>query len=324
MTWFKENKFVAGVLVVTVLGAGALGWLLFGAKGKYDESASAFDKQAAELNRLETAPAYPDDQNLEVLKDQKVKHLAVIADLQKSLVAAEFTADPVSPTSFQDQLRAAVTQLTGRPGVPGLPKGFYYGFEPYLTTPPNPEAAPVLGRELKAIQLIFQILLDSGKGRVQSVSYFSREPLPEEAVKKAEPPKPAAPKKPGEKQAPVVEPLVKPHYVDLVFVAEQRAVADVLNALASNKQQFYITRYIALHNTKETPPPRDAVSAVAVVDPNAPATPPGPGSLDVAVKDPIILGKEKLEVTVRVEIVDFAPPKAEATPAPKPTRNAGK
>src|SRR3954463_15812059 len=104
MTWFKENKFVAGVLVVTLLAAGALGWLLLGAKGKYDESAANFDKQASELKRLETGPAYPDPANLEVLQEQRVKHLGLIAELQKSLAASEFPADPISPNAFQDQL----------------------------------------------------------------------------------------------------------------------------------------------------------------------------------------------------------------------------
>jgi hypothetical protein len=258
-----------------------------------------------------------------------VKHLSLIADLQKSLAAAEFPADPVTPTVFQDQLRAAVTQLSARPGVMALPKGFYYGFEPYLTAPPNPEAAPLLARELKAIQLIFDTMLVKGGGRVQTVTYFAREALPEEGPRKAEPPKPAAPKKPGDKTPPPPEPLVKPHYVDAVFTAEQRAVADILNALAANKQQFYITRYVALHNTNPLPPPREAGSAVGtpvVPDPNAPPAPqpPLPTDPSAPVKDPIILGNEKVEVTLRVEIVDFASPKAEATPAPKANRNAGK
>ena len=41
-------------------------------------------------------------------------------------------------------------------------------------------------------------------------------------------------------------------------------------------------------------------------------------------KDPIILGNEKVEVTLRVEIVDVAPPKLEVTPASKGIRSAGK
>jgi hypothetical protein len=338
MTWFKENKFVAGVLIVTLLGAGVLGWLLLGAKGKYDESAANFDKQATELKRLETAPAYPDKTNLEVLEEQRLKQVSLIEDLQKSLAATEFPLEPVTPTVFQDQLRAAVTALLSKPGVMQTPKGFYYGFEPYQTALPPPDAAPLLLRELKAIQQIFQIMLDKAGGRVQAVTSFTREALPEESGKPAQPVKPAVPLKPGQKPAPVVEPLVKPHPVDMIFIAEQRAVAEILNALAANKQQFYITRYIALHNTNERPPPRDATAAApgAAVAPEAnvlpvapppgtaPAAPGAPGVPGVPEKDPIILGNEKVEVTMRLEIVDFAPPKPEATPAPKAIRNAGK
>ena len=145
---------------------------------------------------------------------------------------------------------------------------------------------------------------------------------------KKEAPKPAAPLKAGQKPAPVVEPLVKPHAVDLIFTAEQRGVAQILNALAGNKQQFYITRYVALHNTKDTPPLREAAPVVAAAattpDPLNPTPPTAPGTPGAPeAKDPIVLGNEKVEVTLRVEIVDFAQPKAEATPAAK-VRNAGK
>lgn len=324
MNWFKENKFVAGVLVVTVLGAGGLGYMLFDAKHKYDANAEAFQTQANELKRLETLPAYPDKENLKAAEEQRVHHLTMIADLQKSLAAAQLPVEPLAPNVFQDQLKAAVTQLTAKAGKMTVPKGFYYGFESYQTSLPNQEVTPLLGRELKAIQLLFQILIEKGKGRVQSISDFKREQLPEEINKKPEVPK-ATPKpvpgKPAQKPGTPTEPLVKPHSVDIVFTAEQRAVADILNELASNKQQFFITRYVALHNTNDRPPPREQAPAAPAApaageapapapDPNAPAqvTP------DALAKDPIILGNEKVEVTLRVEIVDIAPPKVEATP----------
>ncbi|HEV7402955.1 MAG TPA: Amuc_1100 family pilus-like protein [Chthoniobacteraceae bacterium] len=326
MNWFKENKFVAGVLVVTLLGAGGLGYMLFDAKRKYNANAEAFQTQASELKRLETAPAYPDKENQQVLEEQRVHHLTMIADLQRSLAAAQLPIEPLAPNVFQDQLKAAVTQLTAKAGKMTLPKGFYYGFETYQTTLPNQEVTPLLGRELKAIQLLFQVLLDKGKGRVQSIGDFKREPLPEESNKKpVEAPK--ATPKPGQKPAAApAEPLVKPHSVDLVFTAEQRAAAEILNELAANKQQFFITRYVALHNTNDRPPPRETTPAAAVgenpppaPDPNAPA--PTPGGPEAPAKDPIILGNEKVEVTLRVEIVDIAAPKAEATPK---ARSAGK
>ena len=164
---------------------------------------------------------------------------------------------------------------------------------------------------------------------MQSVGSFTREPLPEENNKKVEPPKPL---KPGQKApATPAEPLVKAHSVDLVFTAEQRAVADIMDDLAANKQQFFITRYVALHNTNDRPPPREAAPVAApgapegtpppAADPNAPA--PAPGTPDLASKDPIILGNERVEVTLRLEIVDVAPPKLEAAPA-KGLRSAGK
>lgn len=333
MTWLKENKFVAGVLVVTLLGGGALGFMLFKAKDKYAQSAEAFQNQASELKRLETAPAYPDKENLQVLEEQRLRHLTMIADLQKSLSAAQFAIEPITPSVFQDKLRAAVNDLTGKLGKMELPKGFYYGFESYQTTLPNQDAAPQLYQELKAIQLLYTILLDQ-KGGVLKVSHFAREQLPIESNKRAEPPKATpkpAPGKPAGKPAAPVEPLVKPHYVDLIFTAEQRAVAAILNALANSKEQFFITRYVALHNSNDRPPQREAVAVAATPaegapapDPNATPPAPVPGAPEAPSKDPIILGNEKIEVTLRVEIVDIAAPKAETAPAAKVIPNAGK
>lgn len=331
MTWLKENKFVAGVLVVTLAAGSGLGWMLLQAKTKYNQSAAAFETQANELKRLETAPAYPDKENLQAAEQQRLEHLTMITDLQKSLVAAGFPTEPIAPNQFQDQLKAAVTQFTAKAGKVTIPKGFYYGFEQYATTLPNVEVAPVLARELKAIQLLFDTLLAKGKGRVVAITSFSRESFAEEINKKPgevpkATPKPA-PRRPGEKPAAApVEPLVKPHFVDLVFVAEQGAVVDYLNELAANKQQFFITRYVALHNTNDKPPSRDAGTAASVsgVDPVPAPVPetPLPGAPQAPSKDPIVLGNEKVEVTLRVEIVDFAQPKAEVTPKAKP--NAGK
>ena len=37
MNWIKQNKFLSGFIAVMVIGVGALGYLLFTAKSRYDE-----------------------------------------------------------------------------------------------------------------------------------------------------------------------------------------------------------------------------------------------------------------------------------------------
>ena len=230
MNWFKENKFVAGVLVVTVLGAGGLSYMLLGAKGKYDENAAAFQTQANELKRLETLPAYPDKENLQVSEEQRVRHLTMIADLQKNLAAAQFPVEPLAPNLFQDQLKAAVTQLTGKGGKMALPKGFYYGFETYQTSSAERgrHAPARAGAQGDSVDLSDRDRKGEGAGakrrrlhaRSRSRRRATRSPSRQGDAE-------TGPAKPGPKPgATPAEPLVKPHSVDIVFTAEQRAVAD--------------------------------------------------------------------------------------------------
>ena len=325
MTWFKENKFLTGLLIFTLIGAGVLGYLLMTSKAKYEESTNAFDQQAAELHRLETLPAYPDKDNLEVLESQRVAHLGLIEDLQKSLAAAQFPSESITPNGFQDQLRVAVTGVTGKASaaIPpvDLPKGFYLGFNPYQSLPPTPEAAAPLSRELKVVQMIAQVLFDH---KIAEIKRFDRESLPEEI--KARPV--AATPKPKTGSKPEPEPLLKAHALDITFVVEQQDLEGILNAFAKNKEQFLIARYVSVHNTNDKAPQRsDLASAppppptTPTADPSQTATQPTVPTTTLALapgekpKSPMIVGEEKVEVTIHLEIVDFNKPVAPAAGA---------
>lgn len=307
MTWFSENKFIAGLLVFTLLGAGALGYLLFGAKSSYEANKATFDQQAAELSRLEHLPAYPDPQNLEVLESQRVAHLGLIEDLHKSLLTAQIPMEPITPIGFQDQLRAAVTQFTAKAGATPLPANFYLGFNPYQSAPPTPEAAPLLARQLKVVVLVLQKLLDS---HVAAITEFKREPFPEESGKKAtpEPAKPAGRGAPvAGKNTPPAEPLVKTKYMDISFVIdEQKPLQQTLNALVTTKEQFLITRFIRVLNSNEHGPTKDAA-------------PPEPEPTGTPVS-PMKFGEEKITALLRLEMVDFAPLPPAATSTARGSR----
>jgi hypothetical protein len=318
MTWFKENKFLAGLLIVTVLGVGVLGYLLFASKSKYDESASAFEQQAAEFHRLESLQAYPDKANLETLEAQRVAHLGLIEDLQKSLAGAQMPMESITPNGFQDQVRVAVTQFTAKAGALSPPtelvKGFYLGFGPYQSAPPSNDAASPLARELKVVQMIGNILLDH---HVLAISRFDREALPEEAGKGRPVETAKAPAKPGGK--PAAAPLLKSHALDIVFVAEQKEVQGILNALVTNKTQFLIPRYVSVQNTNEHAPPK-----VPPEPPADPTTPPAPPDTTKPAKSQMLFGEEKVQVTLHLEIVDFNKPTPPAGGAAKVNRNAAK
>src|SRR3954452_7532368 len=100
MNWVKENKFMAGLLGVTVVGAGALGFLLMTAKTHADEATQNFESQAQELNRLQHLPAYPDQQNLAKLQAQRDEHIALLDKLQRDLAAVKEPVEPLDPRAF--------------------------------------------------------------------------------------------------------------------------------------------------------------------------------------------------------------------------------
>src|SRR5689334_13403011 len=105
MSWIKENKFLAGFTAATVVGAGALSFLLLQAKGKYDEASTNFEQESTELNRLQTLKPFPNTENLKKLEAQKKEHAAAIVQLQQSLRKLELPTEQVSAQQFQDRLR---------------------------------------------------------------------------------------------------------------------------------------------------------------------------------------------------------------------------
>ncbi len=338
MNWFKQNRFLGGLLIVTLLAAGVLGYLLWTAKSKYEETSANFDQQAAELKRLQTLPAFPDQQNLKKLEAQRDEHLALIDQLQKDLATVQFPLEPMTPNAFQDRLRDSVTAFTAQnSGRMKLPTDFYLGFGRYQSAPPTAEAAPLLGRELKAIELVMNVLVSSG---ITELETFSREELAEEGhtASKPEPatpaPMPGARKLPGRGSD-----AVRKQVLDLRIGGEQPAFRQVLNKLSTSNQQFLIPRYLLVENSNPKAPSK--ISDNALADPSAgqpppaapapaaPAAPAPPAVNGAPVPAPAttgasanpgapaapslktVVGEETVKATMRLEVVNFTEPPAD-------------
>jgi hypothetical protein len=87
----------------------------------------------------------------------------------------------------------------------------------------------------------------------------------------------------------------------------------VLNSVVTSEQQFYIPRVITVRNEKETGPARGIPAPPSPTppptgEPNAQPVPPAPipPGPSVPAGDPYIVGQEKAEVTMRIDLVDFA------------------
>ncbi len=107
------------------------------------------------------------------------------------------------------------------------------------------------------------------------------------------------------------------------FTADQGSFQRVLNDLAASTKQIFITRTLAITNTDPTPavkaadtPAPAAAAAAAPVPGEAAAspTPAAPAAPDAAggggggdFLKPVV-GTEKVDVEMRIDIVDFNPP----------------
>jgi hypothetical protein len=291
MNWIKQNTFLSGFIAVMVIGIGVLGWLLYSASGHYDEVRADYETKVKELNRLETAKPYPEEGNLKIFDELKKEHAAAIQEFQKKVMAAQIPVEPISAVQFQNQLKEAVDRVVQKATAAGVktPTGFYLGFEKYQTQPPAPEAAPALGRQLKALEFVVAEMVRSG---VLEVTKFDRKPLPEEEGKgKKEKSDEAPAKGPKVEKGGKTAASVAYHPVQIEFKAEQSRFRELLNGLVAAKEHFLVPRLLNVKNEAEVAPQRVAAAG----------TPPVTETGAI----PVIFGLEKVSVTLDLELVEF-------------------
>ena len=302
-----QNKFLVGLSVAMVAGCGTLGYLLFTSYSQYSDCSQRYETMAGDLMRLERLPLYPEAGNLKKLDQKKNAAAASAESLYRQLAPLSFPLEQITPEQFQDQLRAAVAATAKKAEVAGvkLPVKFYLGFDNYQTLPPKAEAAPVLGRQLKAVDLAVQTLIDS---KVDAITAITRELLAEEGDAAKANPQPGAAKVAVEKA-----PLVSKYPFKIDFTAEQNRFRNALNALAKNGKQFFILRPVTIKNDVEKPLSRAEANPTPKPGAMAAMTTttgtPGMGSPEVKEEEPAlryIVGTEKVNVGLRLDMVVFA------------------
>jgi hypothetical protein len=101
--------------------------------------------------------------------------------------------------------------------------------------------------------------------------------------------------------------LVEKYSFDLKFTATQASFQKVLNDFAASSKQFFITRTLVIENSDPKP-----VSKAGEATPGAPVAPAAPGSPATSGTDAnylkFLVGTEKLNVAMRVDMVAFNSP----------------
>jgi len=287
-----QNKFFVGLGAVMLVGSAVLGWFLYQSYSDYSDADAKYQEQVTKLQQLQNLPLYPEASNLKVLEDQEKKAAEDAVTLHKQLVPMSFPLEQMTPQQFQDTLNASVKTLIDKAAKAGVKlekDKFFLGFGEYKTVIPSPDAAAVLGRQLKCIELAVDTMIER---KVASIADPVRTHLPEE--EKAKPgaqPTPTPPQRPG-KAAPV---LLNKYPFEITFVAEERAFQSVLNDLSKTDRQFFIIQPVAIKNEQPQSPKKNALHPVA--------TSPGANKTE---KLQYVFGAEKLNVTLRFDSVVFA------------------
>ena len=265
MNWFKENKFLTGGLVAGGLGAAVLSYFLWAAYDRYTEALGDFQGKSAELARLRALAPFPDRKNLDAMEAQRAEFQESIDKLHSTIHAAQFPLLPMSEVEFQDRLKASVVRISeaARKAGMALPEKFYMGFDQYQTEPPRKEAAPLLGRQLKAIEWVVEQLISQ---RVKSLDRLERLALPEEEGKGTGKGAKAGDKTEKPQKSDKVEKadaggkeeggLIRRETIEVYFRSEQPAFREVLNQIACSSKQFYVVTQLEVKNEKEKGPPR--------------------------------------------------------------------
>lgn len=305
MSWFRENRFLGAFLIVVSVCTVTAVWFLLSAKGDWDGAMSRFDLTAAELNRLERLAPYPSEENLRKMKADAEDYATALKKLKGELTTHAFPLAPMAPNEFQSRLRLAVAAVVDKARAKNvkLPDKFYLGFDEFASALPGEVAASLLGQELAQIEWLLNTLFEA---RVEALTAFHRRPLPEENGTAPGLPTSTPPgKRPGAIASPRV---LERNVVEATFVSTPAAARKVLNQIAGANEHFFIVRLLHVRNEKDKGPPRemaaDTTAVVAVSSPmpaGSPATKSStPGSLS------FIVGNERVETSMRIEIVRFA------------------
>ncbi|MFW2385668.1 MAG: Amuc_1100 family pilus-like protein [Akkermansiaceae bacterium] len=283
MNWFKENKFLGVLLIVTLVLAGLVIFI-----GMKTSSSAADELGAAEQHISDNAAAralvpFPTAENVD---DKKKNVKAMIAKAEsaqsKFLAFRPETLENITVSTFADRLKTTdgnVRALFEEKGV-RLSENAYLGFEQYKGATPLESATGTLAYELGAIEWLFTEAANAG---VTEVSNFRRDEL---AIEKAAPVSSGKKKKKSKSKAKSKGSRSKRSGPALVKVAEklpmsitlkgsEKSIRQTIEAIANSDQYFFEARVGRVKN----PAPVPTTSGIALKKP-AEVAAPAPASDD--------------------------------------------
>jgi len=330
MNWIKKNPVLTGIAAFFAVVIIALGYLVYTASANLAEVNASYKKEVRDLQTLQNSKPYPNEENLEKSAAALEQYTQVVSELKTNLMGRQLETKDISPQGFQDRLRQEVSGVQQRASASEVQLGpnFYLGFNEYQNSLPEPEAAPLLARQLEEILYVVNSLIEL---RVEAILAVNRPPLPEESgISAAATPTPTPRntkrRRQDDKQETRTGPVLIKRPFDVAFRSKQGKFRQAFNSLL-DAPDFLIVRAINVQNSAQegpliindgaeqpvaaAPQPQPSGSTQSAADLLLGGGPtPGAGGDSGSVVQPVkdlrmVVGRESLTVILRLEALDF-------------------
>lgn len=323
--------------IAAVLALAGSGFFAFSSFGRYSEAMEGWDSKVGQIESLERRVPYPSNENAKELEARMESYRKSVDDLSGTLKSSQRELKTeLRNTDFQQQVKRRVEEFRAAARSGGLTiessTEFQLGFDSYANTLPAPEIVAILDYELDAIDHLLRKLIDSG---VEMMTSFERDLIPGES---------------GSSQA-QDSGLVHKYPVRLRFRGSFDSIQQFINGIANDKEFFYIVRVLKVRNdvvegpakliadvgntfkrfqnpeTKEVASPAmlEEWGEGEVSDAELAAKAREAGFLPANQDARVLMGQEKLNVFMVVDITRFLSPDEVTESAPEPeARRTGK
>jgi hypothetical protein len=341
----QQNKFLLGYGLVTVVGAGLLGYLCLGANSAHDEAVAQLQTKTDQVSKLRSAALFPKAENVDLKEKQVDAFSAEVDKLHTALVAYQRPLDQeIIPDTVSQKLGKYKLELEtiakGR-GI-AVPQGFDLGLGRHMTGAPLKEAAPQVDYVAESVNTLITDLFRNGITKLDSIVVpelpYEKDktpppPPPSDKDKNKKPARPSASarrdakaaagnKAAAEKLPALEETAVLTRYkIFVTFTGSEKSVQDSLNQISTipTGGPFFVINNIRVENeTKEGPQKGSAFNATPVTQTDAAPLPEGKAPPMIDTK--YILGNEKITVYLDIDLIRFVDPEvsknAEAPKAP--------
>jgi len=321
--------------VVAALLIGGTVFYAFSSYGSYKAAMEGWDAKVGSIQTLERKVPYPNEGNSGEVKANLDKYKAAVRQLSDTLNTFQRPLNKeLANTEFQQRVKVRVEEFRQFARTGGLEidstAEFQLGFDSYANTLPPPELVPVLDYELEAIDHLLRTLVDCG---AETISAFQRDAIPGEAGG-------------SEKHGSGV---VHKYPVRFRFDGSFETFQQFVNALANDKEFFYILRVLKVKNEAPTGALKETGDGIPSFDrfenptTKETATPEmladwgadGASEADIAAKAKeagfvkadqdarVLMGQEKISVFVVIDITRFLGPDEVEKPEPKTEAKKG-